>query len=125
MRQGLELGKEEWRLRREIFDEMQTVLGRNTVDRFSSAHNAQLPRYNSEFADPQAEAVNALTQDWRGEDNWIFPPIDLLQDIAQKLREQPAAATVVCPYWPSYAWFRELRELSCQMIVRQNAARQA
>lgn len=118
-------GKEEWPVWREIFDEMQTLMGRNTVDRFASAHNAHLPRYNSEFADPAAEAVNAMTQDWREEDNWVHPPIDLLADVAQKLREQPAAATVVCPYWPSYAWFRDLRELSCQMVVRPNAERQA
>lgn len=104
---------------------MQTSLGRNTVDRFASQHNAHLPRYNSEYADPAAEAVNAMSQDWSAEDNWVHPPVQLLPDVAQKLREQPSAATVVCPYWPGAAWFRDLRELSCSMEVRADAHRQA
>ena len=45
-----------------------------TVDRYATANNAQVPRYNSWFADPGAEAVDATTQSWRWELNWLNPP---------------------------------------------------
>ena len=117
----------QWRLRPSLFRELETAHGAFTVDRFASAHNALCPRYNAEFEDPAAEAVNAMTQDWRGENNFIHPPPDrdLLNAIAQKLREQPTAATVVVPYWSGELWFRELRELAVSMEVRHNAATQA
>ena len=84
-----------------------------------------LPRYNCQFADPSAEALNAVTKNWRGEDNWIHPPVDLLPDVALKLRLQPCHATIVAPYWPDKAWFRELRELrelSQKIEVRQSTS---
>ena len=34
-----------------------------------------------------------------------------LDQLAHSLRESPAAATVVAPYWPGKAWFRELLTL--------------
>ena len=68
-----------------------------------------------------------MTQDWRGENNFVHPPPDrdLLNAIAQKLREQPAAATEVEPYWSGELWFRELRELVVSMEVRHDASAQA
>ena len=59
----------------------------------------------------------SLAQDWRGEQNWVNPPWDLLSDVAQKLRESGAGATVVAPYWPACAWFRELWALSTEVEI--------
>ena len=115
-------GANEWKLSPAVFQEFQQLYSQSTIDRFASSHNHLLPRYNCQFADPSAEAVNAMTQDWRGEDNWIHPPVDLLPDVALKLRLQPCQATVVAPYWPDKAWFRELRELSQKIEVRQSAS---
>ena len=120
-------GATQWRLKPSIVRELAARRGAYTIDRFASAHNAHCRRYNSEFADPAAEAENAMTQDWRGDHNFIHPPPDrsLLNAIAQKLREQPVRATVVVPYWTSELWFRELRELSEEMEVLPDAAAQA
>jgi len=120
-------GAAHWRLRPSIVKTLELRRGAFTVDRFASAHNAHCHRYNSEFADPGSEAVNAMTQDWRGDHNFIHPPPDreLLNAVAQKLREQPTRATVVVPYWTSELWFRELRELSAEMEVVPDAASQA
>ena len=59
----------------------------------------------------------SLAQDWRGELNWVNPPWDLLMQVAQKLRECGAGATVVAPYWPASAWFRELWALSTEVEI--------
>lgn len=37
------------------------------------------------------------------------PPWALLDEVAHKLREEGAAATVVAPYWPGQSWFKELK----------------
>ena len=120
-------GATQWRLRPSIVQQLVAWWGAFTVDRFASAHNAQCARYNSEFADPGAEVENAMTQDWRLDNNFIHPPPDrdLLNVVAQKLREQPTHATVIVPYWTSELWFRELRELSVEMEVVPDAASQA
>ena len=117
----------EWRLRPAVVSSLAARYGSFTVDRFASAHNAQCPRYNSEYACPGAEAVNAMAQDWRGENNFIHPPPDrdLLNRVAQKLREQPAEALVVVPFWSGESWFRDLRELSVDMTVLPDARAQA
>ena len=84
----------------------------HTVDRFASADNCLLPRYNSLHADPRAEAEDCYSQDWSKEVNWCHPPISCLDQLAHFLRESPATATVVAPYWPGKAWFRELLTLA-------------
>ena len=68
---------------------------------------------------PGGEGVGALAQQWRGENNYVFPPVTELPRIAQLLYEQPsAAATVVAPYWPTQAWFQQLSELATVVEVR-------
>ncbi|KAK3239265.1 hypothetical protein CYMTET_50799 [Cymbomonas tetramitiformis] len=91
--------------------------GPYTVDRFASEISAQLPRYYAAWKDPKCEGVDSLTYDWRGENNWVNPPWALLDEVAHKLREEGAAATVVAPYWPGQSWFRELEALATEVVI--------
>eukprot|EP00854_Cymbomonas_tetramitiformis_P003162 gene3162-biopygen3108 len=59
-----------------------------------------LPRYYAAWKDPRCEGVDSLAYDWRGENNRVNPPWALLNEVAHKLREEGAAATVVAPYCP-------------------------
>jgi hypothetical protein len=114
---------DEWKLCESLFADVSTRHGPYTVDRFASQHTALLPRYNSRWADPKAEGlVNAFSNSWQGETNWIHPPIDLLDDVALKLRLEPCRATVVAPLWTSRSWYRELLELCDEMEVLPSAA---
>eukprot|EP00854_Cymbomonas_tetramitiformis_P034302 gene34302-biopygen24641 len=89
------------------WDPVQVVLGlemdlklgqfRVTERRIS----AQLPRYYAAWKDPRCEGVDSLAYEWRGENNWVNPPWALLHEVAHKLREEGAAATVVALYWPA------------------------
>ncbi|KAK3284586.1 hypothetical protein CYMTET_7774 [Cymbomonas tetramitiformis] len=59
-------------------------------------------------------------------DDWMIygrvnPPLGLLDAVAHKLREEGAAATVVAPYWPGRAWFRELEALSEELWLPASA----
>jgi len=105
-------GSDEWKLKPSVFLRLDKRFGPHTVDRFCSEDNNLCPRYNSEFVDQSAEAVNAFTQYWNGENNWIHPPISALNEVALKLRLDQAAATVIAPLWVSKPWFVALRQMS-------------
>ena len=51
--------KFEWTLHLRIFQWLDNLWGNHTVDRFATMLNAQLPRFNSRYYDPLAEAVDA------------------------------------------------------------------
>ena len=105
-------GSDSWRLDPRKLADLGIALHLHTVDRFASADNCLLGRYNSLHADPQAEAEDCYSQDWSGEVNWCHPPINSLDQLAHFLRERPVPATVVAPYWPGKSWFRELLDLA-------------
>jgi hypothetical protein len=55
-----------------VFHEMDTLFGPHTIDRFASALNTLLPRYNANWLDPSCKAVDSLhlaDSSWREENN--------------------------------------------------------
>ena len=54
----------EWQLHPEVFRMLDRMWGQHTIDRFASEMMSQLIRYNSLYADPGSEAVDAMAQDW-------------------------------------------------------------
>ena len=100
------------------FDQINALFGPFTVDRFATASNALCPRFNSPFADPLTEGVDAFTELWAGEANYCYPPSSpaVLLRVAQKLREEGAAAVVIAPCWPAQAFFRELASLASELF---------
>ena len=93
--------------------------GPHTVDRYATAENAQLSRFNTLLPDARGDGAGALSQRWEGENNYAFPPVTELPRIAQLLYETPSVAcTVVTPYWPAQAWFQQLTELAVRVEVR-------
>ena len=88
------------------------------VDRFATANNALVPRFNSRYDDPQTEAVDAFAQDWSEDINWINPPWGCLPQVVAKLEQTPGVrATVVAPCWPGAPWFKPLTRLSRRIDV--------
>lgn len=98
----------DWRLRRNIFRCINNRFGPFSVDRFASQSSALLPRYNSRFHDPQAEAVDAFSVNWANELNFLHPPAGLIPRVLQKLRHDRAEAVLVAPLWTSAVWFPSL-----------------
>ncbi|KAK3252622.1 hypothetical protein CYMTET_38083 [Cymbomonas tetramitiformis] len=79
---------DDWQLNRRWFEWADSAWGPHTVDRFASEISAQLPRYFAGWHDPRCEGVDSLAYDWRGEINWVNPPWALLDEVAQKIREE-------------------------------------
>jgi hypothetical protein len=113
----------DWRLNPSIFTNLDRRWGPHTVDRFATTLNTQLPRFNSAWGDPNAEAVDSFAQpNWRCENNYCNPPWSELDRLAQLLRETGAAATVVVPHWPAQAWFQQLQALASDSCSFQPSA---
>ena len=113
-------GQGDWMFHPALFAELDASWGRHTVDRFATANNTQLARFNSLMAGPRAEAVDAMAQSdaaWRAEVNWCNPPWALLGRLAAKLRASGASATVVAPTWRSAPWYSELLHLCSEVRV--------
>lgn len=107
----------DWRLDPAAFSRLNRRWGPHTVDRFASSVNAQLPRFNSAWAQPAAEGVDAFAQaNWRQENNWCNPPWTLLPRVAALLRNSGAAATVVAPDWPAQPWYHELAGMASDVV---------
>jgi hypothetical protein len=109
----------------EIFNELKIFMARPvTIDRFATAANAKVPRFNSLYLEPTAEARDALSitdTAWAKEVNWCFPPINLLNRLVTKLRTSGAEAWVVCParhFSPFYANLMLMRTSAAFAILR-------
>ena len=108
----------DYRLDPVIFDRLDRRWGPHSIDRFATSNNAQLGRFNSAWAMPGTEGVDAFAQaNWRSELNYCNPPWELLGRLAAFLEETGAAATVVAPHWPAQSWYPVLRGLAAEHIV--------
>ena len=75
------------------------------MDRFASSYNAKVSRFISRFYKPGTEAVDAFTQNWEGENNWILPPVSQISKVIAHAGACKAVGTLVIPMWKSsYFW---------------------
>jgi hypothetical protein len=112
--------KSDWMLNRAIFTQLDNLWGPHTVDRFATDLNAQTTRFNSLRRCPGTEAVNAFSQDWSKENNWINPPFSLLHLVINKVIKQRAPATIIAPIWKAQPWFSKLMSIASQIIILPN-----
>eukprot|EP00873_Tetraselmis_striata_P028203 jgi/Tetstr1/448467/TSEL_035735.t1 len=111
---------DDWQLDPLLFAEMESRFSPHSIDRFASALNTLLPRYNAALLDPTCEAVDSLhlpDADRRREDNWCNAPWPLLPDLVHKLQQSGAAATVVAPRWEGKAWHQALTEMAVEELT--------
>ena len=73
------------------------------VDRTSNAsgYNSKLPRFNSRFLQPGTEAVDAFSQDWSTENNWLPPPTVLIGRSLSHLSDCEVIGTLIVLMWKS------------------------
>ena len=103
----------DWRLSPSVFAMLNLYWGPHTVDRFATENNTHLPRFNSAWAQPSSEGIDAFAQsNWRTEHNWCNPPWQLLPRLVHLLQKTGASATVIAPDWPAQPWYQQLSELA-------------
>ena len=84
-----------------IFQLHESEMGSFTADRFASADNKKLKRFNSLFWNPGTERVNAFSVSWGKENNWLVPPIFLISSTILHVIRCKAKGTLIVPQWPS------------------------
>lgn len=75
-----------------------------------SYENRKLYRYNSRYSDYQSEAVDCFIQDWHETNNWLVPPINLVNMTIAHLLACNGHGTLIVPKWPSSAYWHILFE---------------
>lgn len=99
-----------------FFQFIDSFWGPHTVDRFANVYNTKLPRFNSLFWFPETEGVDAFSQNWHDENNWLVPPISLCKTI-RFMQACKAHGTLIVPKWPSSPFWTLL--LDKNMIFRE------
>ena len=74
-----------WSVTDVFFAFIDNIWGPHILDRFANSENKKLPRFNSLFSNPGCESVDAFSQNWHGENNWLVPPICLIPKTIQHL----------------------------------------
>ncbi len=100
---------DDWTTSDSFFSELNADWGPYTIDRFASSKNAKIRRYNSLFWNPGCEAVDAFTQDWSGENNWLVPPVFLISRAIRHARDCRAKGSIIVPLWESAPFWPLLR----------------
>ena len=81
------------------------------MDRFATASNALLRKYNSYFHEIETAGVDAFAQkDWEREFNYCNPPFSILGRLTNFLIDivPLAPCLLVAPYWSGSPWFARL-----------------
>lgn len=90
-----------WEVSDEFFHFMDTLWGPHEIDRFATASNRRVTRYNSKFYDFETEGVDCFTQDWGSAYNWLVPPIWLVNKTVLHLLACGGHGTLIVPKWSS------------------------
>jgi hypothetical protein len=110
----------DYSLKQEYFRRGVEALGlESTVDVFANYTNHKCQRL---LARPGrlaegAVALDGLRYSWAGELPYLFPPVQLIPRVLQKLRVEEGAAVLVFPEWPWRPWWN-LMALGARKIVR-------
>ena len=96
---------DDWETSLCFFSFMDSIWGPHTIDRFANYRNKKTERFNSRFWNPGSEAVDAFSQDWKLDNNWLVPPINLVAKSILHLKMCKASGTLIVPKWPSSSFW--------------------
>ncbi|XP_051946656.1 uncharacterized protein LOC127618313 [Xyrauchen texanus] len=95
----------EWSLHAQTVQTLWRIFGRAEIDLFASEENSHCPIFFSKSED-------ALAQDWPNRPLYAFPPVSLLPQVMQRIRETRHSVLLIAPRWENQTWFPELTQLS-------------
>ena len=96
---------DDWSIDDITFNKVNERFGQFTIDRFADNRNTKLSRFNSKYYCPNTSGVDAFTEDWTHENNWICPPVNLIGSVFRHMEVSKATGTIFVPAWQSaYFW---------------------
>ena len=94
-----------WSIDNESFDIINNKYGPFSVDRFANNLNKKVNKFNSKYFCPGTSHVNAFTDDWRRDHNWLCPPISCIGSVLRHLILCKARGALLVPIWPSSSYW--------------------
>ena len=92
----------EWMLNKTSLSEaLKSLRISPVIDLFASRINNQFQRYVSYHPDPDAEAIDAFSLNWRDLNFYAFPPFSVIPAVLDKIQKDKAEGIVVLPDWPT------------------------
>jgi hypothetical protein len=116
----------DYELRQDVFDHaMRTLQVTPTADLFAASHNAKCRRFWAwkQHQARGASGINAFDlQSWKQEPlPYLFPPVQLLGEVLQRITDERMTAILVLPKWPSRPWWGLFRPLAKVVLELGNA----
>ena len=103
----------DYQLKLNVYKQAIRSLGLNpTIDVFANSSNNKCRRFLA-LPGPLAAgawALDALCYSWTGEIPYVFPPVQIIPRVLQKLRQEVRAAILVVPEWTSRPWWNLMLE---------------
>ena len=96
-----DVDRDDYMLNPEIFAAVDARWGPHSIDRFSSFKTCQVPCFCSRWLNPLMEYLDAFTESWQSENNWLFPLPYLIPKVLKHLEFSKASGTLVAPMWTS------------------------
>ena len=110
-----------WSVNKEVFEIAEQHWGPHSVDRMATNVNTKCPRFNAWRSCPGVEAIDCLAQDWKGENNWVVPPLGMIPVILRFILEEGAEATILVPTWNA-PWKPLLLAMELETVVLKGSA---
>ena len=99
---------DDYGLAKSVFEYLNFIWGPLTIDR--CYYNAKLSRFNSLFWNPGTEAIDAFSQNWANENNYIMAPTRVIAKALMHMGRCGAKGVVIVPVWKSSAFWPILTE---------------
>lgn len=103
----------EWAINSSFFQHLNSTWGPHSVDLFTMAANAKVPRYVSWQHKAMAWKQDTFNSSWRDLGHaYICPPWSLLNRVLEKIRIDRVQAMVITPQWPAMIWYPTIQMMS-------------
>ena len=112
----------EWMLNTKILKESIKILNFTPeIDMFATHLNCQFKKFISFYPDPYAIATDAFKFNWSGYKFYAFPPFSIIPRVLKKIKLHQTTGLIVCPHWPSQAFYTEMGEMLIEKPVKISA----
>jgi hypothetical protein len=115
----------DYELRSDVYQHaVRTLQVLPTFDLFAASHNHKTPRF---AALPGRTAVGSTARDAFTLEHWdmglpyIFPPVQILDRVLQRIQDQKVTAVLVLPKWTGQSWWGLFRPLARTVLELGNS----
>lgn len=102
---------DDWSVKQCVFDYFDIIWGSHTCDRFANFYNSKCKNFNSKYWCEGSGAVDAFSQVWTYDVNWIVPPPKLIPEVVRKIENDKCSCTLVIPEWKSAPYWPMLVDM--------------